>query len=108
MEEVREVIINGCSIFFEKLDEIQISDVTHDTKISDGPLKWTDETIKKAAQPLVDALSGFRQAAQTMAPDELELSMQLELAINGTTPVFKVLSMGSTYQIGAKFVWKKE
>ena len=43
-----------------------------------------------------------------MTPDELELSMQLEIAVNGETPVFKVISLGSKCQIAAKFVWKND
>lgn len=80
MAKVREVTINGCSIFFEKLEDIEKPGVTHDAKKSDKPLEWNDDTIKQAAQPLVDALSSFRQAAQAMAPDELELSMQKKLS----------------------------
>ncbi len=109
MGKMHEVKINGCSIFFEELEQIQMSDEIHDARADgDGsPLTWTDAMLKKAAQPLVDALDVLHQAAQSMAPDELELSMQLELAVSGNTPVFKVLSMEGDCQLAAKFVWKK-
>ncbi len=109
MAKAREIKINGCSIFFEELDQLQKSAITHDAQphLGDTILDWSDDALKRAAQPLVDALSVFHQAALPMAPDELELSMQLELSANGETPVFKVLSLGSKCQISAKFVWKK-
>ncbi len=107
MANVREVKINGGSIFFEELEQLKKPDRRHDSLTVDTVLNWSDDVIKKAAQPLLDALSSLRQATQAMAPDEMELSMQLELAVNGETPVFKVLSLGSKCQIAAKFVWKK-
>ena len=109
MSKVHEVKINGCSIFFEELEQLQKRTNTHDAQSINANtiFKWEDEALKQAAQPLVHALEGFRQATQHMTPDELELSMQLELAANGETPVFKVVSIGSKCQIAAKFVWKK-
>ena len=107
MAKVHEVKINGCSIFFEELDQLQEPEMTRDAGVADTILNWSEDVIKQAAQPLVDALGILHRAAQSMAPDELELSMKLELAANGETPVFKVLSLGSKCQIAAKFVWKK-
>lgn len=108
MGKTREVKINEYSIFFEDLEQIQTAHLTHDSgRQSDGPLDWTNDMLQKAAQPLVDALSALHQAAQSMTPDELELSMQLSLVVSGNTPVFKVLSAEGSCQFAAKFVWKK-
>lgn len=109
MGKVHEVQINGYSIFFDELEQIQPPASIHDAqKRSSGePLTWTDDMLIKAAKPLVDVLGVLHQAAQSMTPDELELSMQLELAVSGSTPVFKVLSMEGNCQLAAKFVWKK-
>jgi len=107
MANMREVKINGYSVFFEELEQLQKPDRRHDSQAVETILNWSDDVLGKAAQPLLDVLSGLRQATQAMAPDEMELSMQLELAVNGETPVFKVLSLGSKCQIAAKFVWKK-
>lgn len=108
MGNVHEVKINGCSIFFEELEQMQKTATTHDARSgSGGSFSWSIDTLKQAAQPLVAALSALHDAAESMAPDELELSMQLELAANGETPVFKVVSLGTSCQIAAKFVWKK-
>lgn len=110
MGKIHEVKINECSIFFEELEQFQLPQTTHDTKRqteTGGPLEWTNDMLRQAAQPLVDALGALHQAAQSMAPDELELSMQLDLAVSGNTPVFKVLSMEGGCQFAAKFVWKK-
>ena len=43
-----------------------------------------------------------------MAPDEMELSMQFEMGISGNTPVLKIVSAESKFQLAAKFVWRKE
>lgn len=108
MGKIHEVKINECSIFFEELEQLQAPQPTHDSsRQSGGPLTWTNDMLREAAQPLVDALGALHQAAQSMAPDELELSMQLNLAVSGNTPVFKVLSMEGGCQFEAKFVWKK-
>lgn len=109
MGKIHEVKINECSIFFEELEQLQTPQPSHDSgrQTGGGPLDWTNDMLRQAAQPLVDALGALHQAAQSMAPDELELSMQLNLAVSGNTPVFKVLSMEGGCQFAAKFVWKK-
>lgn len=110
MSKAQEVKINGCSIFFEEMDQLQKSINTHDGRKNGGNiiLDWGNDALKQAVQPLVTALDVLHQATASIAPDELELSMQLEMAANGATPVFKVVSIGSKCQIAAKFVWKKE
>lgn len=106
--EVCEVKINECSVFFASLEQLQVPQSTHDAKkCRGGGLEWTGEMLEKAARPLVEALSTLRQATESMAPDELELSMQLNLALKGSVPVFNILSTESGAQISAKFVWKK-
>ena len=108
MAKIHKVNINDCAIFFEELEQLDKANITHDgAKPSEKDLSWSAETLKQAAKPLVDTLSALHEAAKPMVPDELELSMQLELALNGETPVFKVVSMGASCQIAAKFVWKK-
>lgn len=108
MGKIHEVKINECSIFFEELEQLQAPQPTHDARRqTDAPLDWTNDMLRQAAQPLVDALGALHQAAQSMSPDELELSMQLNLAVSGNTPVFKVISMEGSCQFSAKFVWKK-
>lgn len=107
MKERQEVKIGDCSIFFEELEQMQATQPTHDSRRPSGsPLTWTKDMLREAAQPLVDALGTLHQATQSMAPDQLELSMQLNLAVSGNTPVFKVVSMEGGCQFVAKFVWK--
>lgn len=108
MGKIHEVKINEYSLFFEDLEQLQAPRPTHDAGWQNGgPLDWTNDMLRQAAQPLVDALSALHQATQSMSPDELELSMQLNLAVSGNTPVFKVLSAEGSCQFAAKFVWKK-
>ncbi len=108
MRDTYEVKINGCSIFFE-MEQLKMSHNTHDSsRGAKKMLDWSDNVLKQAAQPLVGAFEDFHQSVQSLSPDELELTMQLELALNGETPVFKVFSAGSKCQISAKFIWKKQ
>lgn len=110
MGKMHEVEINGYSIFFEELEDARKPSETHDAsrrKRSNEPMIWDATMLEKAAQPLVDILGVLHRTTQSMAPDELELSMQLELAVSGNTPVFKVLSAESKCQLAAKFVWKR-
>lgn len=108
MGEVHEVKINGYSIYFEELEQLGEDWSEHDALTAGGTLlEWTDDMLQQAARPLINALGAFQRAAQDMAPDEIELSMQLNLALSGNTPVFKVLSMEGSCQFAAKLVWKK-
>lgn len=110
MKNTQEIKINGCSVFWE-MEQVKEDAYTLDAGgIVDEVLEWGEDVIKQAARPLVDILGVLHKATKSMsqAPDELELTMQLELALNGETPVFKILSVGTNCQIAAKFVWKKE
>ena len=53
-------------------------------------------------------MNSLREATKDMAPDEMELSMQFEMAISGEMPVLKIVSAESKCQLAAKFVWRKE
>ena len=98
------------SLFFEELEQLQKPISVHDSqsRVGSEMLVWNNDVLRQAAKPLVDALEGLHQEALSMTPDELELSMQLAIAVNGETPVFKVISLGSKCQIAAKFVWKND
>ena len=104
----REILIDGCSIIIENVkqnnSESYINDSSGFTKI----LSWTKEQIIEATKPAVTILKSLRDSTQEMASDEMELSMQFGLELNGETPIFKVVSVGSTAQISVKCVWKKE
>lgn len=110
MANIREVKINNCSIYFENLEQAIKPDSTQDAKLlsNDAVLTWSSEMLSNAVAPLVDVLDMLHRESNRMSPDEIELTMQLEVALNGETPVFKVVSLGSKYNISAKFVWKKE
>ena len=108
MSKSKEVRINGCSIFFEQLEDMKSPSSSHDSNSTIGreALEWSNDALVSAARPLVDALESIHQAAVQYHPEKIELQMELMIAVNGETPVFKVLSVGSRAQISAKFVWK--
>lgn len=109
MTEFHEVKINDCSIYFEDLEQVSRPGSVHDSiHVRDKASHWSDDMLKQAATPLVEILDVLRKEMCRMDPDEAELSMQLELAVNGETPVFKVVSLGSKSQISVKFVWKSK
>jgi len=103
----QEIKIDGCSIYIEQLDQVGSTKVCHDAG-GNRPLTWTIEQLQNALKPAAAILNSLREAAKDMAPDEMELSMQFEMAISGETPVLKIVSAESKCQLAAKFVWKKE
>lgn len=109
-EKIYEVKVNGCSIFFEGLEQLEMPQSTHDAYRPnvDGPLEWTSNMLQQAAKPLVDALEVLHETSKSLESDELELSMKLGFALKGNTPVFNVISVDGNCQFTARFVWKNK
>lgn len=108
MSKPKEVKINGCSIYFDKLEDLNPSSSTRDSgsTMVKNALNWGNDALESAAKPLVDVLEGIHVAAKQYNPETVECEMKLKISVNGETPVFQVLSVGSTAQISAKFIWK--
>lgn len=104
----RELKIEGYSIYVETIHQHNPNRYTDDASTAEKALKWTSSQITDAMKPAVSILNSLRKATQEMAPDEMELSMQFELGLNGEIPIFKIVSAEATAQIAVKFVWKKE
>lgn len=107
MTRNNELMIDGYSIYIDQLNQLDKNHSTHDSGITNA-LTWTSNQIKEAMKPAVSILDSLRKAAENLAPDEMEISMQFEVSIKGETPILKIVSAGSAAQMAVKFVWKKE
>ena len=104
----REIIIDGCSIFIEDISQSKTGPYVNDSASINKVLKWTSEQLAEATKPVVTILKSLHDSAQEMAPDEMELSMQFGLGLNGEIPIFKIVSAEASAQIAVKCVWKKD
>lgn len=104
----KEIRIDGYSIYIDEINQQNPSQYSdHAGCFAPKALDWSTQQITAAMKPAVSMLNSLRDAIQEIAPDEIELSMQFELGLNGETPVFKIVSAEASAQIAVKFVWKQ-
>lgn len=103
-----KVRIDGLDVYFDHLDQVDPSAQTHDAYGLNRPMEWSAEKLGDALRPMAKVINSLRNSTQDISPDEMEISMQFEIAVSGETPVLKIVSAETTCQIAAKFVWKKE
>ncbi len=104
----REIVVGGYSIFIENISQNKSGPYANDSGGFNKVLTWTSEQITEATKPVVAIFKSLHDSAREMAPDEMELSMQFDLGLNGEVPVFKVVSAEASAQIAVKCVWKKD
>ncbi len=102
-----EIKIDGYSVFVDHLNQMDANTRMHDAG-SDKVIEWTTEQLKRAMVPLTSLMNSLRDATRANIPDEMELSLQLEVALKGETPIFKIVSTESKAQVALKFVWKNK
>lgn len=102
-----EIKIDGYSVFVDQLKQMDANTRLHDAG-SDKVIEWTSEQIKRAMVPLTSLMNSLRDSTRENIPDEMELSLQLEVALKGETPIFKIVSAESSAQVAIKFVWKNK
>lgn len=109
MDEVNEIIIDGYSIYIEHLEQLDQNINTHDTGMfKKATIEWTSQGIEQTVKPIISILNTFRTVDKDSLPNEIELSLQLEVCLKGETPVLKIVGAESSAQVGVKFVWKNE
>lgn len=101
----KELNIGGNIIYIDTID--QLGEGKDAAKLSKTPLEWSLDDLKNALTPAVSIFDTLKEAANDIAPDEMELAMQFSLSVNGTTPVLKIVSATSEAQLSIKFIWKK-
>lgn len=102
-----EILVDGCSIFIENLE--QLNKNTHDAStLRNTAIAWTTQGIEQTLKPVISIFKSLQNAAKDVTPDEIELSMQLDIGLNGEIPVLKIVSAEATAQIAVKLVWKSE
>lgn len=106
--EAKRIMIDGIELFIEELEDFSAPDSVHDAGFSDGVVRWTGAQLQNALKPATVILNSLCEVTKDVAPDEMELSMQFEIGLNGNTPVLKIVSAESKFQLSVKFVWKKE
>lgn len=108
MSKFNELIIDGYSIYIDRLEQLDEKQYTHDAsvKAKRTALEWTPPNIEQALKPVVKILDSIKNAARDATPDEIELSMQFDISLKGETPVLKIVSAETSAQLAVKFTWK--
>lgn len=107
MEKNKELTIDGYSIYIDHLNQLDLTHHTHDTGLT-NTLTLTSKQLEEAMKPAVTILNSLRNVTKDLTPDEVEISMQFEMSIKGSTPLLKIVSAESAAQMSVKFIWKKE
>ena len=66
------------------------------------------DVLAEAFKPVVKVGKLVKKGLQEMHPDEIELEMQLQLAVSDNIPVLAIVNAGAEAHLSIKFVWKKE
>lgn len=108
MTKFNELIIDGYSIYIDRLEQLDEKQYTYDasSKTKKTTLKWATPNIEQALKPVVKILDSIKNAARDATPDEIELSMQFDISLKGETPVLKIVSAETSAQLAVKFTWK--
>lgn len=100
---MEKVIIDGETLYVENLKG---ADEYHYSNNSISDILSLD-TLSEALKPVVKVGKLVKKGLQEMQPDEVELEMQLQLAVSDKNPVFAIVSAGAEAHLSLKFVWKK-
>lgn len=109
MSKTNEIVIDGYSIYFENLEQLDKNKNAHDvSRLGNVVTEWTTKSIEQSIKPVISIFDSLRNAAKDAIPDEMELSMQFNVGLKGETPVLKVVSAETSAQISVKLKWKNE
>lgn len=97
---MQEIRIDGCSLFFEKLE-------TSGDDAFAIPSLSADE-LETALEPIFNIGKGVQTKLSKLAPNDIEISLQLSLAIKNGKVFFIIMNGGIEAQFAVKLVWKKD
>lgn len=66
------------------------------------------DALSETLKPVVKVGKLVKKGLQEMQADEVELEMQLQLAVSDNIPVLAIVNVGAEAHLSLKFVWKKE
>lgn len=66
------------------------------------------EKISEALKPVVKVSKALKKGLQEMQPEEIELELQLQMAVSDDNLVFAIVNAGAEAHLSLKFVWKKD
>ena len=101
---MEKTIIDGEILYVEELKNV---DGYHYSDNSVGDVLHLD-SLTEALKPVVKIGKLVKNGLQEMQPDEIELEVQLQLAVSDNVPVFAIVKAGAEAHLSLKFVWKKE
>ncbi len=109
MSRINEIKIDGYSIYIEQLEQVDTSKNMHDAGNKKNLVfEWSSSGIEQMIKPVISIFNSLHKAAEDTLPNEIEFSMQFDIALKGETPVLKIVSAETSAQIGVKFVWNKD
>ena len=101
---MEKTIIDGETLY---VGNLKSTDGYHYSDNGVGDILHLD-ALADALKPVVKMGKLVKKGLQEMQPDEVELEMQLQLAVSDNVPVFAIVNAGAEAHLSLKFVWKKE
>lgn len=99
-----KIIIDGETLFISGVGN---TDPNHYADNSIGDLLHLD-SFSKALKPIVNISKSLKNSLQEIKPDEIELTLQLQLAVSENTIALAMVNAGAEAHLSVKFVWKKD
>ncbi len=87
---------------------LYIADLATSGKDVSKDLKFTENDLKKAFSPIMKFGKNLKEGMQELAPDEIEISMQVSLSIENNKFIFGLVNLASEAQFSVKYSWKKD
>lgn len=66
------------------------------------------DTLKNALNPIVKVGKIMKQGFSEIAPDEVELTLQLQLGVSADKLVFAIVNTEAQAHLSIKFLWKPQ
>lgn len=64
--------------------------------------------IKKSLKPILSLGQEVKESIKEMAPDEVEITMQVSVAVDNNNFIFCLVNASAEAQLSIKYLWKKE
>ena len=99
-----KIQIDGETLYIKELGNTDAASYV-ENKMCDSP---NLDTLKDVLKPVVKMGKFLKEGLLETEPDEVELTLQLQLALSGNSIVFAVVNAEADAHLSLKFVWKQE
>lgn len=101
---MEKIIVDGEVLYVEELKNV---DGYHYSDNSVRDVLHLD-SLAEALKPVVKIGKMVKSGLLEVQPNEIELEVQLQLAVADNVPIFALVKAGAEAHLSLKFVWKNE